>query len=183
MLLSKARLANMLGVSALAAGVLATSAGASAGTATTSFQVTANVINACIITSNPLAFTNYDPTASAVNTATSTLSLACTAGSAPVVTLNAGQNAVSKIRTMVDGTAGDTALQYNLYQPTAVGTTATCSTTLWGDGSTTAGTSFVPSAPTNPLPRTLQVCGSLPINQSVKMGSTYTDSVLATVTF
>ncbi len=78
-------------------------------------------------------------------------------------------------------TNGTSSLSYDLFVPTAVGASATATTTPWGDG-TTAGNGFtVPAAPSI-ASRTVVVFGSIPAGQDASTG-VYADSVVATVNF
>src|SRR3954452_15791372 len=85
----------VLGTALLTACFLAASA--RAGTATSNFVVTGNVIANCTISTGGITFT-YDPVgtnAAANATASGTLTLACTKGSAPSIGLSAGSNAAA----------------------------------------------------------------------------------------
>jgi spore coat protein U-like protein len=113
----------------LAGGFLAAGA-ANAGTATSSFQVTATVLSTCSATASAVAFPNYTPGGGVV-TANGTISVKCTNTSPYTVALNAGSSTgdafTQRLMTLAAGTA---TLQYNLY------TTAGFAT-VFGDGTGT----------------------------------------------
>ena len=135
----------------------------------------------CTITTAPLAFGAYDPigaNAAVARTGTGSITVACTAGSAPTISLNLGVNAVGAVRKMASGTDR---LDYELYQPpnTTPGIACSALSTIWG---TAAGNMFTPTVPTSKAARTYNVCGSIAAGQDVAGGS-YSDTVTATVTF
>ncbi len=147
------------------------------GTATANLTVSATVANNCAISTTAVAFGNYDPivanAATALNS-TGTVTVTCTTGSSPVITLGQGSNANTgstdpvPLRRM--GSSGSF-LAYYLYQNTA-------RTTVWGN---TSGTG--PAAVTgNGAAQAYTVYGQIPSGQNVAAGS-YTDTVVATVTF
>lgn len=152
---------------------------ASAATGTTSFTVTATVINNCVINSTNIAFGNYDPTAGAALTAQGSVTAKCTKGDAVSVALNQGANpaggstAAVPARQMINGA---NLLPYHIY------IAASPSTTEWGTG--TVGTNEPPaqtSASVNTA-LTFTTYGSLPAGADVPAGA-YSDTVTATVTF
>jgi spore coat protein U-like protein len=158
----------------LAAGVM-TAGAAQAGTATTTFAVTATVQSTCAATATALAFPTYTPGGGAV-TQSSTVSVKCTKNSPYTVALNGGATTGGTVaqRLMASGT---NTLQYNLY-------TTNTYATVWGDGTgssvTQAGTGAgVATA------NTLTVYGQLPdsaTNQAAVPAS-YTDTVTVTVSY
>lgn len=95
--------------SAAALTLLALSAAAGAQTATTTFQVTANVANACSVTATDLAFGAYDPFSATPKDGSSTINVTCTNGAAYGVSINGGATG----RSMA-GPLGST-LTYGLY--------------------------------------------------------------------
>lgn len=150
-----------------------------AATGNTTFTVTATVINDCTISSTNIAFGNYDPTSATALTATGAVTAKCTKGDSVSVALNQGLNpatgstAAVPARRMGDG-ASDY-LPYHIY-------IAATGTTEWGSG--TVGTNE-PAAQTSASVNTaltFTTYGSLPAGADVPAGS-YTDSVIATVTF
>jgi len=152
---------------------------AAASTQTTTFQVTATVINDCIISSSNIAFGNYDPTvATAVTNSAGAVTATCTMGDSVSVALGQGANAGTgstaavPARQMVSGT---NKLPYHIY-------IASTGTTEWGTG--TVGTNE-PAAQTSVsvlTPLSFPLYGSIPAGENVPAGS-YTDSVIATVTY
>lgn len=144
---------------------------AQAETTTTTFPVTATVLKACVVTANPLAFGNYDPTATSPLDGSTTLSVFCTVGSSFTVGLNTGTASGATVTTR-RMTSGANTLGYTLYQEAA-------RTNNWGN---TPGTD-TPLATTAPvLPSTLTVYGRVPANQNVPAAS-YTDTITVTVNY
>jgi spore coat protein U-like protein len=72
-------------------------------------------------------------------------------------------------------------LNYALFQPSGVGTTATCDSTGGTEWTTGAGAFNAGAAPSNAA-RTIKVCGRLPAGQDVRAAS-YRDLVDVTITF
>lgn len=165
---------------------------ATAGTATTTFNVTANVPSICNVSATNLNFGTYTPDSGAV-TGNSTISVNCTSGTSFTVALNDGSSTGASFtnRNMTGtgsaDTAGDTAstsdlLNYQLYTTSTVGSGGT----VWGDGST--GTSTVAGTGTGmgtPQAIAETVYGQIPdsgANLSAVPGS-YSDKVTVTVTY
>lgn len=156
-----------------------------AGSANVPFQAKAHIDPNCTITvAGDLDFGAYDPltaNASADKTGSTSLTLTCTRGSSSTINLSSSTNfgtGLAGKRAMTNGTSS---LSYDLFVPTAVGASATATTTPWGDG-TTAGNGFtVPAAPSI-ASRTVVVFGSIPAGQDASTG-VYADSVVATVNF
>ncbi len=140
-------------------------------TASDSFAVTAEVIDACDITANDLDFGNYSSISGSALDASSTLDVTCTNGTLYAVELNEGTTSGGAFteRLMTDGS--DT-LGYNLY-------TSSARTTVWGDGS--GATSTVIGTGSGVL-QSLSVYGRVPASQNVPVGS-YSDTVTATISF
>ena len=145
-----------------------------AGTASTTFAVNGSVIANCTISATGISFT-YDPVvanATTNATATGTITLACTKGSAPSIALDSGLYAglaSAGPRAMRLG-ATTNYLGYDIYQP---GTTNTSWTTA---------APYIPSAPTSKAARNFTMNGAAIGGQDVTVGS-YTDTVTATVNF
>jgi spore coat protein U-like protein len=168
-----------------------------AGSATTNLSVTATVTTNCSATTTPVAFGAYDPVG--VNSASGadrlssggTIVVTCTknAGKSPdpavTIGLGLGLQPTGSTRRMVGGTNGDF-LTYELYQPTATTPAAACAyTTVWNGG---AGL-FTPTGISGwgvSAPKTFNVCGLAVKGQDVSGttgGESYTDTVVATITF
>jgi len=157
-----------------------------AGSANVPFQALAHIDPNCTISvAGDLDFGAYDPlvaNASAAKTGSTSLTLTCTRGSGSTINLSSSTNFGSGVagkRAMSNG-AGSF-LSYDLFFPTAVGASATATTTPWGDG-TTAGNGFAVVAAPSIASRTVTVFGSIPAGQDASTG-TYADSVTATVNF
>ena len=168
--------------SSFAAVLLACVGAASAGNATSNLAVTATVSANCTIATAPVAFgTAYDTVAGTAVNATGSVSIACTKGAAPNVTLGMGANAAGSTRRMSDG--GTNFLTYELYQQpsTTVPNTACNYTapTVWG---TTGANIFTPSVSPGKASRTYNVCGQIPGAQDVA-AAVYSDLVVATINF
>jgi spore coat protein U domain-containing protein, fimbrial subunit CupE1/2/3/6 len=147
---------------------------ASAGTANTSFNVTATVINSCKISATNLSFGNYDPTSATNTTGSSTISATCTKGDSFTLALNKGLYGAFTGRIMQDGATPADQLVYNLY-------TTSGYTTVWGDGTgSTATVSGTGAGPGTPVVST--VYGQIAAAQNVPAGS-YSDTIQVTITY
>ena len=159
-----------------------------AGGTTSVFSVTASVSANCTISTSAVSFGRYESLLANAATplhAEGTVSIACTKGSAPKITMDLGRNPNGGRRYMAlaagGGGAADT-LNYELYQPPNPASGTACSfpgTVVWGSSAAQA---FAPSPPLNRAMRTYSVCGTIPAGQGVSMGS-YADTVVATVNF
>jgi spore coat protein U-like protein len=145
---------------------------AQAATKTASFNVTATVSKNCVISANPLALGTFDGTNDL--TATSTVLVRCTNGTAYNVDLSKGASPNYSARTMSNGTDQ---LVYNLY-------TDTTYASIWGDGSTgtvrRSGTGAGFAADT-----TLTVAGRLQasVNTGPVGAGNYTDTIVASIVY
>ena len=141
-----------------------------AGTATTTFQVTATVLSVCSVTATNLAFVNYDASLATPNDNSSTVSVTCSPLETYDVGLNAGTGtgATVAVRKM---TSGANTLNYSLYQDAA-------RSTVWGD---TVGTDTQASTG-NGSAQNYTVYGRIPVAQYVVPAS-YADTITATVTY
>jgi spore coat protein U-like protein len=165
---------------------LAVAPGASGTTAV--LAISASVSANCTISATAVSFGRYESllaNANAPLNAAGSVSIACTRGTAPRITMDLGRNPNGGRRYMAlaagPGGIAD-ALYYELYQPPSSTPGTACSfpgTTLWGSSATQA---FIPSPPTNRSARSFSVCGTIPAGQFVTMGS-YADTVVATVNF
>jgi spore coat protein U-like protein len=152
-----------------------------AATTTANLGVGSSVAANCTIATATVAFGAYDPVianAAVARTATGSITVACTAGSAPTITLGLGANAVGAVRKLASGADR---LNYELYQPpnTTPGTACGTLTTVWG---TSGANIFTPTSPASKVALTYNVCGSIPAGQDVGVGA-YSDTVVATVNF
>lgn len=154
---------------------------AAAGSKSTPLNITATVAATCDISTTPLAFGSYDPTAATATNGNGTVTLTCVKGSLPVVSIDLGANAVAAVRNMKG--VGTDVLSYELYQPAnnAVGTScAGTENVVWGDG--TNGSLFNATAATDTLARSYNICGRIASGQNVAADS-YSDTVTAKVDF
>jgi spore coat protein U-like protein len=159
------------GVAMVAALAGATARSADAATVTANLNVTASVIQVCLVTGGNLAFGNYDPLAGAALDQNGSFQVACTKGAVSVtIGLGPGANASGGLRRMTNSTDF---LTYEIYKEAG-------RTTVWGD----AGGALVPYAPLTSTAQTFQVFGRIPAGQTgVGVGATYADTVVITVTF
>jgi spore coat protein U-like protein len=173
---------NRILKSAVAAILLASAGFACAGSATSNLSVTASVTANCTIATTAVAFGAYDPVVANASTpldATGTVTIACTKGAGPTITLGLGANASGSTRQMT-GTGG--LLAYELYQQPSTTPGTACdysSPTIWG----TAGANiFTPTVAPSKTARSYNVCGRVAAGQDVGSGN-YSDTVIATVNF
>jgi spore coat protein U-like protein len=169
-----ARLLTVAGATALVLGAMS---GAQAGTQTDNLTVQATVASNCTISTTAVDFGNYDPIVANLSAdldAQGKVTVLCTTGAAATVTLGQGANSdtgstdAAPVRRMKHSTADF--LSYTLYSDAG-------RTTEWGN---TGGTG-VPHTGTGSL-TDLDVFGTLLHGQNKPVG-TYTDTVVATVTF
>jgi len=150
---------------------------AHAGSATSNLPVSATVSASCIIdASSGVAFGAYDPIVTHKTLdldVSGTIDTTCTNGSSATITLGQGLNAAggstaaAPIRQMKSGTD---LLSYQLYSDSG-------HTTVWDDVTGVAApTGTGAAAP-------ITVYGRVPQGQSTVPAGSYTDTVLATVTF
>ena len=157
---------------------------AHAGSAQQNLAVSASVSANCTISTGALAFGAYDPVVANAATAlngTGSVTIACTKGSAPNITLDLGANAVASQRNMKN-TGNTDLLAYQLYQPPNTTPNTACTfpaAQIWG---TTGAQVFTPTSPTSKAARQYNVCGTVSAGQDVSVG-TYQDTVVATVNF
>jgi spore coat protein U-like protein len=178
------KVSNALAIASVLGAGLGLSTSAQSASTTANLSVTASVTANCTISTSAVAFGAYDPVVANAATAlngTGSVTIACTKGSAPNITLGLGQNASGSQRNMKLGSGADL-LAYELYQPpnTAPGTACTFpGSTVWG---TSGSNIFTPTAPASKAGRTYNVCGTVAAGQDVSVGA-YSDTVVATVNF
>ncbi|HVT35490.1 MAG TPA: spore coat U domain-containing protein [Nevskiaceae bacterium] len=162
------RRVGIAGLMVLAAGM---PPAATASQATSSFLVTATVLNVCTVTATALPFTNYDPTASGNDDATTTVSVLCTLSTPYTVRLSQGVNGTSVTARKMIRTLGTETLTYSLYRDAA-------RSQNWGvtDGSDTA------SGTGTGLLQNITVYGRITSGAAVPAGA-YTDTVTVTVNY
>lgn len=146
-----------------------------AATTTTSFSVTATLVNTCSVSAAALVFPPYLAGAGA-QTATTTVKVSCVKGSIFNVGLGFGNTTGSSYSPRLLSSGANT-LQYNLY-------TSSSYSTVWGDGS--GSTQYVTAfgnGTANPVP--LTVYGMLPDNAAnqVAASGTYSDSILVVIVY
>lgn len=159
---------RILGVMAL---ILAVPGAGRAGTVSTNFNVTATVLNNCIVSASDLAFGSYSASLATPTTANTTVNVTCTSGLAYTVALDGGTNTHSvAARAMTDGSSHN--LTYGLY-------TSAAFSSLWGDGtSSTVTASGTGSGST----QSLTVYGRIDAAQFIPAGS-YSDRIAVTVSY
>jgi spore coat protein U-like protein len=142
-----------------------------AGSADTTFGVTASVAGSCTIAVNDTNFGSYDPSSTIENS--DTITYQCTSGLSPTIALDAGQNGGGNPndRAMSNGTGG--LLAYNIYQDVGM-------TTLWGDGSDG---SSLESVSADGGSDTTTAWVSLAAGQTAAPQGSYSDMVTATVSW
>ena len=165
-----------------------------AGTQTSNVTVTAKVVSSCTIsTTTQLAFGAYDPTSGSALTGNGAVTVTCTKGSnAVTLGVDNGQHYTSAATYPTDrsmaGAVGGDYLAYELFQPTATGSTATATGTAFGTSGT--GLFSIPATAfaTGATGVIVNIFGSIPASQDVTGqsgpgGNAYTDQVVATVSF
>ena len=160
-----------------------------AGGTTAVLTVSATVNANCTMSASPVSFGRYESllaNATAPLNAAGAVSIACTKGSAPKISMDLGRNPNGGRRYMALAAAGTSGpagvLYYELYQPPSSAPGTGCSfpgTMAWGPS---GAQTFAPGPPTGRGSRTYSVCGTIPAGQGVSMGS-YADTVVATVNF
>lgn len=162
---------------ALASAILIAAASATpamAVTATGNLDISATVPESCVITTEPIAFGDYDPIVTHATeplTTTGTLTVQCTMGTEATILLGQGANAASgstnssPYRRLKD-TNGAT-LSYTISR----------GGNIWGN-TTDTGLSITGMGSSDDIPVYL----SIPPGQSALVG-TYTDTVVATVSY
>lgn len=151
---------------------------AMAGTATSNLSVSASIAANCTISTTAVSFGTYDPVsanASTSLTANGAVSTTCTKGASATITLGQGSNpssgstAAAPVRNMSDGGTTPSLMSYQLYSDSGL-------TTVF-DGSTGVAVTGTGSAVST------TVYGKVPSGQTTLPAGTYTDTVVATVSF
>jgi spore coat protein U-like protein len=172
----KSQFVSRLFAVSLVAASIAVVGNARGATATSNLTVSATVAANCTISTTAVAFGTYDTLGSGNLDGTGTVSIACTKGTAPTITLGNGAN-YSGGRRM---NAGSEYITYELYQPSSTTPGAACAYTQAWNAS--GGGIFTPTAAPSKASRSYNVCGRATLGQDVGAGS-YTDTVVATVNF
>lgn len=167
---------KLLGIGAAMAAIsLAFSGAALAGTATANVAVSASVTNNCVLGSSPaLSFGAYDPivtNASSAATASGTIDVTCTTGASWTLGLGTGANSANATGT-TRAMAGpsSTYMNYDIY-------TDSGHTTVWDTSTNTDSGTGTAAA------QTATMYGQIPAGQTSVQAGSYTDTVVATVTF
>lgn len=148
-------------------------------TSSSTFTVTATVINNCVISTVNIAFGNYDPTSATGVTAQGAVNTRCTQGDIVSVALSQGANpsvgtstAAVPARQMISGAS---LLPYHIY-------IASSGSTEWGTGTVGINEPAPQASVSNAVPLVFTTYGAILAGVNVPAGS-YTDTVTATVTF
>lgn len=151
---------------------------------TQTIDVTATIAASCTISSaTAVDFgTNYNPASTTPTYADGSITIACVKGTHPTIALSAGNNpdSVTGARRMANTTTPGENLTYSLFKP--AGATFSCThteTELWGASGLDV---FDPGVSGGFASTNISICGKIDARQDVSTG-TYTDQVIATVTF
>lgn len=164
-----------VGAAALALLAVLAVQSAQAAVATATFQVTATVLKACLVsTPATLAFGSYTPSTGTVATGTTAFNVTCTFGTTYSVGLSpgAGSSAVNTRKmTSPNAPAGNNTLSYALFKESAM-------TTNWDDS--TAGTGYTATG----LPQPYTIYGAIPVGQYTASPQVdYADTITLTLTY
>ena len=173
---------------AVATAIGGVASNAVAGNSTSNLTVSATVNTKCSATTNAVAFGVYDPTAVAAANGVGQVIVTCTkAATGVTIGLSLGANVTGSTRRMLGSPGGDFRT-YELYTPsvTTPGTgncgTGNGSGTIWNMTNLLTPTGVSPWGAGNA--KTFEVCGVVPATQDVTAGgATYSDTVVATLTF
>jgi spore coat protein U-like protein len=158
----------------LALATVPLSSAALAATATTTFNVTANIANKCTIAAADLTFGAYDPlvTNAAVPLAvSSTVTVACTKGTVSTIGLDTGLNGGSAVGTTRAMSGGGAFLSYEIYKDAA-------HTTVW----TNAGAGMVTYTALSKAATAITDFGLIPAGEDQPVAA-YADKITATINF
>lgn len=140
-------------------------------TTTTTFTVTATVIDVCAVSASNLAFGTYSPISGSALDGSSTITVTCTLGTPYNVRLNAGANGGSVSTRQMIRSSGTELLDYYIYRNAG-------RTQNWG---LTDNTDTVSDTGTG-LSQGHTVYGRIPASVNVPVGS-YSDTVTVTVNY
>ncbi|QOF77501.1 spore coat protein U domain-containing protein [Variovorax sp. 38R] len=153
--------------------LLALAPSAQAASATTTFQVTATVLKACLMsTPATLAFGPYDPASATALAGTTSLNVTCTFGTPYSIGLSAGGGTVTnRLMTSTLAAAGNNTLNYGLFKDSA-------HLNNWDDS--IAGTGYVGNGVIQPQ----TIYGLIPTAQYAAAPATdYSDTITVTLTY
>lgn len=173
---SVSRQHNRTWAAVMACALLALAPAAHAVTATTTFQVTASVVKACLVTTpSTLGFGTYDPNSATPLTSTTTFNVTCTSGTAYSIGMSAGAGTGATVtgRKMTSASAavGSNTLTYGLYKDAAF-------TTNWDNSVSATGYSG------NGAIQPLTIYGRIPVNQyTAAPANDYADTITLTLTY
>lgn len=145
---------------------------AAASTATTTFAVTANVVDSCVVAATPLAFGEYNGISGGVSDSVGAVTPLCTSGTYYTVALNAGMGSgATQTNRVLTGSGGMT-LNYGIY-------TDPSRSTSWGDG--TGGTSR-PAGEGAGSVQPIMMYGRIQAGQTAMVGA-YSDTITVTLNY
>jgi spore coat protein U-like protein len=151
---------------------------------TDTINVSATIAASCSISSVAAVDfgTNYNPSNTSPTYAGGGITIACVKGTHPTIALSGGNNpdAVTGARRMTNTSVPGEVLSYSLFKPTGAAFTCTqTETETWGASGLAV---FDPGPASGFADTTFSICGKIDARQDVITG-TYTDQVIATVTF
>jgi spore coat protein U-like protein len=145
-----------------------------AATATTTFNVTANIANKCSISAADLTFGTYDPVVTNLAVpldVNSTVTVACTKGTTATIGLDTGLNGASASGTTRAMSGGGSFLSYEVYKDSG-------HTTVW----TNAGAGMASYTAVSKAATAITDYGRIPAGQDQPVAA-YADKITATVNF
>ena len=151
---------------------------------TDTVNITATIAASCAISSVAAVNfgTNYNPSNTSATYADGSITIACVKGTHPTIALSGGNNpdTVTGARRMTNTSVPGEVLSYSLFKPTGAAFTCTqTETETWGASGLAV---FDPGPAGGFAATTFSICGKIDARQDVTTG-TYTDQVIATVTF
>jgi spore coat protein U-like protein len=151
---------------------LVTPALAVASTTSTTFTVSATVVDVCAVSAGNLGFGTYNPISGSALDGTSTITVTCTLGTPYHVRLNQGANGASvSTRKMLRTAGGAQTLDYSLYRDSG-------RSQNWGQ---TDNTDTVDQSGTG-VSQGITVYGRIPASTNVPPAS-YSDTVTVTISY